>query len=319
MQVLWGTIAPKIGSVGIGVACNSPGARMILLPDPPDPEFTDPQSARYPGLSPLDPASWVSCAPDTAAQLEYRRRLIETRPSEVLDSLTEGRAPADELLEMVLAHLEARPEWQRTGDQIDAPGKVRVVVDADAPLATIGQLVTEDFCLLQKPGAEDEYRLVAAVLCFPAYWSLTEKLGKPLTSIHAPVPAYNGRLAQRVNRVFDALRSDAPVQRFNWGLTDTPELYAPPDVREGWPTQPRDAPLYLRSERQTLRRLPKTGAIAFSIRTTLSPLAGISERTAEHVASMLADYDDAMLAYKGGTEIAQRARATLASRVGNSA
>ena len=67
---------------------------------------------------------------------------------------------------------------------------------------------------------------------------------------------------------FDALHPDRPVVRCNWLLHTDPELFMP-FGREG--QQPRvaradpDGPIYLRTERQTLVRLPRiSSAVALS-------------------------------------------------------
>src|SRR6185369_15328865 len=87
--------------------------------------------------------------------------------------------------------------------------------------------------------------------------------------IHAPVPAYADELAARVDRFLDRL--DRPVWRRNWFIHDSPELHLPePPVHLPTPRVPDD--LWLRSERQTLRRLPSTGAVLFTIGTQLVPL-----------------------------------------------
>ncbi|MGI9499545.1 MAG: heme-dependent oxidative N-demethylase family protein, partial [Geminicoccaceae bacterium] len=144
---------------------------------------------------------------------------------------------------------------------------------ASPPLVLAGRLVQEDFCLLQK--RDGRYILTAAVLCFSAHWSLAEKIGRPLLDIHEPVPGFAEQLGSPVERLFERLDAARPVQRLNWSLVDTDDLYLPPSHRK--------APvalalgdigerLWLRVERQTLRRLPITGAVVFGIRTHVTPI-----------------------------------------------
>jgi hypothetical protein len=108
--------------------------------------------------------------------------------------------------------------------------------------------------------------LTAAVLCFPASWSLDQKFLRPLISIHQPVDSYSGDIARRVQRLFDAIRPDQVLWRANSLLYADPDLYQP--RREG-ESRPRPGPAapYVRSERQCLRRLPDSGAVVFSIHT----------------------------------------------------
>lgn len=109
--------------------------------------------------------------------------------------------------------------------------------------------------------------LVAAVLCFPASWRLDEKIGRPLTAIHAPVAVYDADVGRRVQRLFDAIRPGQPLWRANLLEYDDPALFQPrsafdPPRRTSGPEAP-----YLRAERQCLLRLPRTGAVVFSIHT----------------------------------------------------
>ena len=38
------------------------------------------------------------------------------------------------------------------------------------------------------PGADGLYRLIGGVLCFPSSWVLRDKLGRPISEVHGPVP-----------------------------------------------------------------------------------------------------------------------------------
>ena len=125
-------------------------------------------------------------------------------------------------------------------------------------------------------GPEGHHVLTGAILCFPASWTLAEKLGRGLPGIHGPVAGYAGDLAVRVQRLFDAIRPEAPLWRANALTYADPALHQP--RREGQ-TKPRTRGPdgYVRSERQCLLRLPVSRAVVFSIHTyvvradTLSP------------------------------------------------
>ena len=129
----------------------------------------------------------------------------------------------------------------------------------------LGRLVQNDFCILQKTGKE--HVLTAAALCFPASWSLEEKYLKPLIDIHIPVKEYDDVIAKRVQRLFDGLQINRPLWRFNALYYEDPHLFQPRRAnqprRKLAPTEAN----YFRSERQTLVKLPKSGAIIFGIHT----------------------------------------------------
>jgi hypothetical protein len=171
-----------------------------------------------------------------------------------------------------------------------------------APLARLGIAAQEDFCLLQRR-ADGTYALTAAVLCFPAHWRLRDKLGRPLDEIHAPVPGFAARLGTPVARFFDSLAVERPAWRANWSVVESPDLFHPGQrpALSDLSAENAGARLWLRVERQTLRRLPATRAVVFTIRTLIEPLARTVRRpgAAQAMAERFAEMDVAMAAYKG--------------------
>ncbi|WP_074219132.1 DUF3445 domain-containing protein [Rhodovulum sp. ES.010] len=134
----------------------------------------------------------------------------------------------------------------------------------DAPLLTLGRLVQEDFCLMERRGGA--HVLTGAILCFPASWMLAEKMGRLLDAIHGPVPHYDAALAARVNRLFAGLRPGRLLWRANAHFYADPALFQPRP--ESAPRAKVQGPApWLRSERQVLARLPRTQAVVFSIHT----------------------------------------------------
>ena len=131
------------------------------------------------------------------------------------------------------------------------------------PLELAGRLVQEDLCLIQESG--DGPIFSAAVLCFPSRWRLADKLGKPLAAVHGPVPLYADRLARPVDRFMHHLKPGRIAARLNWSVLDDPTLFQPGGkwrVEGGDGITERNAGdrLFLRVERQTLRRLPDSCA-----------------------------------------------------------
>ena len=116
------------------------------------------------------------------------------------------------------------------------------------------------------------------LLCFPSRWRLHEKLGKPLAAVHGPVPFYGERLATPVDRFMARVKPGHIASRLNWSVLDDPAMFQP-DRQMARAAQHRDhagqcrRTLYLRVERQTLRRLPQSGAVLFGIRVHSYPLA----------------------------------------------
>lgn len=222
-----------------------------------------------PGVQP-EAGPWLRVDEAYGAQMAQRAALLRDVPGQVLYLEPGARAAADELLATVLAVL---PElgFEVSGGQVICPDgrKVDMLSTAD-PMQVLGHLVQNDFVLMQKRG--DEHVLSAAVLCFPASWRLSEKAGRPLTDIHIPVGEYTPDLARRVQRMFDGIQVGRPLWRFNRLWYEDAALFQPRSVSEprrvgdgdgdGQSTFP-----YFRSERQTLLRLPVSGAVVFAIHT----------------------------------------------------
>lgn len=271
--------------------------------------FMEPRTARPPGLSPLDPDAWIAHDADYAPQMAERDRLLAAWPTETMAAQPEAAAPLAELRAALLAHLAGRDGWRVGAEHVTRPDAAAVPLTLDT-LTLAGRLCQEDLLLMTPPETEGgEYRLVAGVLCFPARWTLIEKLGRPLTRIHDPVPGYVESLATRVNRVFEALRPERPLMRANWLVHATDRLDLP--MRERDKIAPPDAArgFFLRTERQTLLRLPETRAVVFGVKTSVTPLADLTPGQRSALRSALASYDADDIGYHGG-EAAWRAALT---------
>ena len=223
-----------------------------------------------PGIQPCNGTDWLTIDAAYVPQMAERERLLSERPKDVLAVLPEAEKPARELLEQVLVLLAERRDFDVGRNTVARPDGHVVALDRSNPLATLGQLVTEDLCILQKSGAF--HVLTGAVLCFPAGWTLTEKIGRPLTDIHDPVAEYDTSLARRVQRLFDGVQVGRPIWRANLLRYDDPALFQP--RKEGDPRHARDddAP-FERSERQVIFRLPKSDAVIFTIHTSVARAA----------------------------------------------
>ena len=236
----------------------------ILQRHLPQMPWMQPATARLPGIQPVAPGDWLRRDEAFAGQMAERDRLIRDCPDAVHALLPAAAAAAQELLDLVLADLPA------LGHRVSAanvlrPDGITVPLNRAAPLLTLGRLVQEDFCIHLPQG--NEHALMGAILCFPASWTLAEKIGRPLTGIHTPVAAYDTSLAARVQRLFDAIRPGQPLWRANALLYQDPALHQP--RLEGEHRPKPEVRNYLRSERQCLVRLAKTSAVVFSIHTTV--------------------------------------------------
>ncbi len=230
---------------------------------------------RLPGVEPVPPDDWLIRDDAFTGQMALRDHLIETRAGDVHRVAPKAKAAAQECLELALDALRTDPGYRFNGDAIHRPDGVVISIDRDMPLLTLGRLQQADICLMQ--AGPDGHVLTGAILCFPAQWTLDEKMGKPLTAIHRPVPAYSPDLARRVQRLFDGLKPGQILRRGNALLYPEPDLFTPRSEDRAVPHRRIENARYVRSERQTLRRLPGADAVVFTIHTFVVALDNLTQ------------------------------------------
>ncbi len=260
------------------------------------------------GLTACAPAEWIEIDALRPAELAQRRALVATRRDAVFGAMPGSAAARAEALAVLADHLATHH-----------PALGAVPDPARDPLEAAGLLVQEDFCLI-RPDAGGPI-LEAAILCFPSRWRLSEKLGKPLAQVHAPVPHYAERLSAPVDRFMAHLRPGRIAMRMNWSLADDPALFQPdpPHAAPDPPITAEDAGtrLFYRAERQTFRLLERTGRVLFAIRVHVHPIAhlaampGVAARLRGAIRALPAEtkaykgipaYEAALLAYLDGVE-----------------
>ncbi len=229
--------------------------RVSLRARPPYLPFLDGAPGFEPGLNPISAENWLH--PDTEANAWLRDKclIMKMMRANVCGGTLDSEA-CDELLAMV----------------IDATGEVPNQSMPSA-LEEAASLVSDDLCVLEanRPG---DWRLTAGVLCAPTYWTLPERIGLDLGGLHGPVPGGDPQLASRVGRIFTGLAPGVVLERFNWTVQASEKRYTPdrPGVAG---KSPHD--LHFRVERQSIRKLPRSGAVVFTIRICLDPLMPILE------------------------------------------
>ncbi len=264
------------------------------------------------GLSPLAGDSWIEVDSSLGGFHAHKQALAAGDLAAVYRWLPGSLPAQEELAEQLLRQLlEVHGDaYRRDEDAIlcTAAGFSVPWPPATADrLWSLSLLVAEDLVIMQR--GDEGYRLTAASLCSPSHWRLADKLGRPLREIHDPIPGIHEDLSPRIDRFFDHLRPEHPVERFNWTLQADWELFH--DGRAQVPEEAgAEASLYYRVERQTLVRLPRTGAVVFTIRVFLHPLEALATRPGA-LAALVAAVDaapPALARYKGF----ERLRAALA-------
>ena len=229
------------------------------------------------GLRTMDPDTWIEIDEHYETELAEKRHLLEHRKADVLAVLPEGLSGSQEVLDELLAYLPAR-----------FPERFTAHIDIDEslhPLEAASLLVQEDLAVMNPQ--EGQWVLTAAAVCFPSRWNLASKIGADMHGIHEPVPHYEERIGHATDLMFNKLTSDRPVWRINWTVLDSPELFQPSATGRKARTHRRLSPeefgdtMYFRTERQTLRKLPESGAILFTIRTYRDSLNSLDRRYPE--------------------------------------
>jgi len=217
------------------------------------------------GLEPIEESDWLEIDDLFSSEIELKKELYDSHFNEIHQEVNESSESQVELLNLIKTHLK----------QYHPNHKTTSVTDS-LPLKKASLMVQEDLVLMLP--RREEYFLGAASLCAPSNWSLEEKFKSSLIGLHAHVPTYEKKIGSRVNNLFNNLPNERIFQRFNWSIYENSKLFQPANRKsqiERSRTITEDNAgdrLFVRVERQTIRRLPETGAIVFTIRVHVNPL-----------------------------------------------
>jgi hypothetical protein len=213
------------------------------------------------GLKPIPPAAWLEGGEaDPAARKDP---LFAGVRDLVWAETPTSRAGQAEVLGLVDAAL--------------GPGAARADLP---PLYAAARRVADDLCLMEK--RDGQWRLAALSLSAGSFFTASEVVGRSLAELHGPVNGFSERFLVRVQRIFEGLRPALILERRNWTVLNSAELHTPAAapirarVGEIGAADAADV-LHLRVERQTLRRLPQTGGVLFTIRVWVAPLGRLAE------------------------------------------
>jgi hypothetical protein len=185
----------------------------------------------------------------------------------------------------------------------------------------LGDSVQEDLLLLD--ALNPQVPLIAGHLCFPNAWSLEDKLGRSFLELHAPVPGFAATLGPPSLKLLERLKPERPVFRLNWAVKATAQL----DLSTRWSAWEAEqkaqvtaanagARCFLRVERQTLSRLPGSGAILFTLHTYVQAMETLRPDQLQRLRGVLQTCPAEMLAYKGITPFLAPLSAWLAANTG---
>ncbi len=193
------------------------------------------------------------------------------------------------------AAFDAHPEAVQLTAEAEAPGReLAEMMGVSGGLPEAARAAWEDMCLLTRRDDEEIYRLIGAAVAFPTDWHPQQKMGLPMTALHAPIDGYAEQLSAPVDRFMMKLKAGAIYGRCNWFIAPTGDYRwiaeSSPDPRFAKVTADNAGEtLFARSERQTLRRLPETSAILFTIGVYVTPFAELSDANLAKLAGAVAE------------------------------
>src|SRR5690606_39242056 len=187
------------------------------------------------GIKPLEHAGWIDADAQLGEYLSEKARLWHAHRNEVFAAEADTGAAQAEVLALLAGHLPQHfPDlYRRDGAAIEVAGR-RVRLDGpEPPLAIAASLVQEDLVLMRR--GDSHWRLAAASLSFPSAWLLADKFGRPMHEVHGPVPGFaeGTRNAQLIERMFDNLRPEGGMIRWNWSLFGDGRLFHPDSHASG--------------------------------------------------------------------------------------
>lgn len=245
------------------------------------------------GIRSLNFKEWIELDNDW---MKFHKRKQERMAQENAEELwaVDPRAEdaAYETLELMVDFLPARYptlfERTDTGIRIIPTDEVYETTARPTPvnpMVIVANLIQDDVAIMIE-GDDGQYYLRAGSILLAGFWRLKDKIHMPLYKIHTEgeVPEYKEKLQTPMDRFFTKLTPEKGVCRNNYFIqTDDDVAWShaigPEDSDEiGWYTaQSATDPekLMFRSERQSLRRLPRSGGILFTIRTYFLPVKQI--------------------------------------------
>lgn len=226
------------------------------------------------GVSRVGEDQWLIEDDHYLSDMAQKRLALETAHDEVFQVLEDSEEACCEVLDLIRGKImpkSAEKSW------------------AWHPLEQAARLVQEDLCIIQ------DGIFTAGCICFPSHWRLKEKIGKTVAELHGPVPMYDTELASRVNTFMSKLPKGAIFARRNFAIHEFEDLTAPNCPPYAY-TPPSEQ--WLRSEYETMRRLDKTDAILFTIRTQQMQLKDVDSQTLSDIASRIEAEPEGLIDYR---------------------
>lgn len=172
------------------------------------------------------------------------------------------------------------------------------------------RLIQDDLAIMFER-QDGKYYLLAGSILLPGFWRLSDKFGLSLSEIHTSgdVPHYNEKLKKGMQNFFRRVQPENPVVRHNYFIQVDDSLawsssIGPEDSVKGWNNAEKSTVIeshHFRTERQTLRRLPRSGGVVFTIRTYFDRISKVAQEKGVpgRLASAIRSWGEETASYKG--------------------
>ncbi len=161
--------------------------------------------------------------PLTSDKFEHQ---IGVRALRAGESIVERTESFDAQIELKLKLLAAdRDNYFQAIDGVQAAQyeAAEMLTGESCPLIETATKIQEDVVILSgDPGAG--HPITAGLVCFPSGWSIADKIGLPIDSVHGPVPQYAEVMSRATNQLLERLKPGRPVWRMNWGVRPSGRL-----------------------------------------------------------------------------------------------
>ncbi|EQL34430.1 hypothetical protein BDFG_03777 [Blastomyces dermatitidis ATCC 26199] len=263
------------------------------------------------GLKRLDQHNWLTIDKNYIEQHKLRDVLFRTQRSKVFQCLPEARHACEELLNEVATYLCGRYPaifaLENDAVRITKTGEVFCLRDPTnglEPLEVAARLAMEDFSIVLENDSGQSY-LAATASLFPVGWCAKERIGYTIAQMHGPVPLWHKEIEFSVNKFLSRLAVDSPMERSSYFIQVTKPgeslssiLFQPVGLGHRDVT-PRAKDILIRRERQTFRRLSKSRAIVFGVKTSLTRLQELPLEELKNLVTEIKSWPDAIGKYKG--------------------
>ncbi|KAL4904493.1 hypothetical protein BDW74DRAFT_178599 [Aspergillus multicolor] len=262
-------------------------------------------------LTKLETDWWLELENTYKERIAQRKALFAKHGSGVLGALPGSELACKELMEMALQFYCARyPQYfSLSEDKRIFTNRILGTeqdVQSKPPLEILMDNVPEDFGIMLRDEKQGDYFLRAGVICSSMGWNVASKVGLRLDHIHVKIPHYKEKMEFSMNRFFTKMPTDKPIQRGSWGLEIGQPLHMPAGdphekLREFQDPNLRLEDCYLRTDWQTLRRLPLSAAIVFNFKALFTPVTEFRDEPCVPalVAKVMREGNKDLMTYKG--------------------